>query len=139
LPFATRFVAAIFLFSALCGPATSQETPPQPLTPQQIHQVNKVRKFLALFDAGTGLDVQVNSGFHYTGRLGQVGTTSFTLNDAVNNKPQAIDYLDVKRVKPNRKDYMSQQLAKTAKGLPNNVVAPLIIVAAVIVLWVVVK
>jgi hypothetical protein len=137
LPLATRFVATILLFSALCGPAIGQE--PQPLSQQQIRQVNKVRKFLALFDAGTRLDVQVKSGFHYTGKLGQMGSTSFTLNDSVTNKPQDIDYLDVKRVKPNRKDYMSQQAKKTAKGLPKNVAAPLIVVAAVIIFWVVVK
>ena len=116
MPLATRFVAAILLFLALCGPATSQE--PQPLTPQQIHQVNKVRKNLDLFDAGTRLDVRVKSGYQYTGRLGQMGSTSFTLIDAVLNKPLAIDYLDVKRVKPNRIDYMSQQAKKTVSALP---------------------
>lgn len=113
---ATRFVAAILSFSILCGSATGQQ--PQPLTPQQIHQVNKVRRNLALFDAGTRLDVRVNSGLHYTGRLGQIGSTSFTLIDAVTNKPQAIDYLDVKRVKPNRKDYASQQAKNTLAVLP---------------------
>ena len=86
------------------------------------------RSFLALFDAGTRLDVLVNSGFHYTGRLGQMGSTSFTLIDAVTNKPQAIDYLDVKRVKPNRKDYMSQQLAKSVKPLPAIAVCVVIII-----------
>src|ERR1700733_11391816 len=99
MPRAIRIFAAMILFSALCGSATGQQ--PQPLTQQQIHQVNKVRKFLALFDAGTRLDVRVNSGSHYTGRLGEIGTTSFTLIDAATQKPLAIDYLDVKRVKPN--------------------------------------
>ncbi len=97
---ATRFVAAILLFSVLCSSVAGQE--PQLLTPQQIRQINKVRKNLTLFGAGIRLDVRVNSGFHYTGRLGQMGSTSFTLTDAVLNKPLAIDYLDVKRrFKPN--------------------------------------
>jgi hypothetical protein len=134
LPLATRIVAAILLFSALCGSATGQQPPP--LTPQQVHQVNKVRKFLALFDAGTRLDVQVNSGFHYTGRLGQLGSTSFALTDAVTNKPQAIDYLDVKRVKPNRKDYMSQQLAKSVKPLPTIGVCVVIILVVLLIVLV---
>jgi hypothetical protein len=116
LPIATRFVAAILLFTVLCGSATGQE--PQPLTPQQIRQINKVRKNLALFDAGTRLDVRVKSGYQYTGRLGQMGSTSFTLIDAVLNKPLALDYLDVKRVKPNPKDYLAQQAKKTVSALP---------------------
>jgi hypothetical protein len=131
MPFVLRIFTAMVLFSALCGPATGQQ--PQPLTQQQIHQVNKVRKFLDLFDAGTRLDVQVNSGSHYNGRLGQMGSTSFTLIVAVTNKPQAIDYLDVKRVKPNRKDYATQQLVKTAKGLPKDLAIALIVVAVVVV------
>jgi hypothetical protein len=116
LPIATRFVAAILLFSFLCGSVTGQE--PQPLTPPQIRQINKVRKNLDLFNAGTRLDVRVKSGYQYTGRLGQMGSTSFTLIDAVLNKPLAIDYLDVKRVKPNRKDYASQQAKNTLAVLP---------------------
>jgi hypothetical protein len=132
MPRAIRIFAAMVLFSVLCGSAAGQE--PQPLTQQQIHQVNKVRKFLALFDAGTRLDVRVNSGFHYTGRLGEMGTTSFTLIDAATKKPQAIDYLDVKRVKPNRKDYMSQQLAKSVTPLPTILICTLIFVVVIFLL-----
>ncbi len=112
----TRFVAAILLSSILCGSVTGQE--PQPLTPQQIRQINNVRRNLTLFGAGTRLDVRVKSGYHYTGRLGEMGSTSFTLVDAVLNKPLAIDYLDVKRVKPNPRDYLAQQAKQTVSALP---------------------
>jgi hypothetical protein len=135
VPLATRFVAAILLFSLLCGSATGQE--PQPLTPQQIRQINKVRRNLTLFGAGIRLDVRVNSGYHYTGRLGQLGSTSFTLVDAVLNKPLAIDYLDVKRVKPNPKDYISQQAKNSVSAIP--IVAACVGVAVLLLLVVVVK
>jgi hypothetical protein len=116
MPLVTRFVAAILLSSILCGSVAGQE--PQPLTPQQIRQINKVRKNLTLFGAGTRLDVRVKSGYHYTGRVGEMGSTSFTLTDAVLNKPLAIDYLDVKQVKPNPKDYLARQAKQTVDALP---------------------
>ncbi len=135
MPLATLFVAAILLYSVLCGSVTGQE--PQPLTPQQVRQINKVRKNLDLFDAGTRLDVRVKSGYQYTGRLGQMGSTSFTLIDAVLNKPLAIDYLDVKRVKPNPKDYLAQQAKQTVDALP--IVAACVGVAVLLLLVVVIK
>jgi hypothetical protein len=135
LPLATRFVAAIVLFSVLCVSATGQ----QPLTPEKIRQVNKVKKKLAHYVTGTRLDVQLNNGSHQIGTLSQTGSTSFVLVDPASSKSEAIDYLDVKRVQPTRKDYMSQQLGKTANGLPKVAGLALLTVAAIVVLWVVVK
>ena len=111
----------------------------QPLTQEQTRHVNKVRKNLAHYDIGTKLDVQLYNGSHQIGMLNQNGTTSFVLVDPVTNKSEAIDYLDVKRVQPTRKEYMAQQLGKTANGLPKVAVAALLFLAAIAVYWVVVK
>jgi hypothetical protein len=135
LPHAIRFVAAIVLFSVLCCSATGQ----QPLTQEQVRQVNKVRKKLAHYDIGTKLDVQLSNSFHQIGTLSQTGSTSFILVDPASNKSEAIDYLDVKQVQPTRKEYMNQQLGKTAKGFPKVAVLALLTVAAIAVFWVVVK
>jgi hypothetical protein len=109
-----RLVAIIVLFSFLCVSVTGQ----QPMTQEQIHHVNKVVKNLAHYDTGTKLDVLLYNGSHLIGTLGQAGSTSFLLVDPVTHKPATIDYLDVKRVRPTRKEYMSQQLGKTANALP---------------------
>jgi hypothetical protein len=130
-----RIVAAIVLFSVLCISATSQ----QPLTQEQIRLVNKVRKKLAHYDTGTKLDVQLSNGSHQIGTLSQTASTSFVLVDPASSKSESIDYLDVKRVQPTRKEYMSQQLGKTANGLPKAAVFGLLTVAAIAVFWVVVK
>ncbi len=135
MPHAIRFVAAIVLFSVLCCSATGQ----QPLTQEQIRHENKVRKSLAHFDAGTKLDVQLSDGSHQIGTSNQTGSTSFVLFDQETSKSEVINYLDVKRVRPTRKEFMSQQLSKTGKGLPKLVVTGLLVVAAVAVFWVVVK
>jgi hypothetical protein len=95
--------------------------------------VNKVRKKLAHYVTGTKLDVQLSDGFH------QIGSTAFVLVDPASSKSGAIDYLDVKRVQPTRKEYMSQQLGKTANGLSKAASIALLTVAVVVVLWVVVK
>jgi hypothetical protein len=123
------------LLLILCVSAAAQ----QPLTQDQIRHVNKVRKKLAHFDIGTKLDVQLSDGTHQIGMLNQNGSTSFVLVDPTSSKSEAIDYLDVKRVQPTRKEYMAQQLGKTANGLPKVAVAALLFLAAIAVYWVVVK
>ena len=132
---AKRFVAAVVFLSVLCVSATGQ----QPLTQEQIREVNKVRKKLAHYVTGTKLDVQLSNGSHQIGTLSQTGSTSFVLVDPASSKPEAIDYLDVKRVQPTRKEYMSQQLGKTANGLPKVAGIALLAVAAMVIVWVVVK
>ena len=81
----------------------------------------------------------MSDGSHHIGTLTETGSTAFVLVDTVSGKTEAIDYLDVKRVQPTRKEYMSQQLGKTANGLPKVAKAALLTVAAIMVLWVVVK
>ena len=116
MPLVTRFVAAILLFSVLCGSATGQE--PQPLTPQQIRHANKVMKSLAHYDTGIMLDVLLNDGTHQIGILSQVTSSSFVLTDKVTHKPETIDALNVKRVWLTRKEYAAQQARKTVSALP---------------------
>jgi hypothetical protein len=134
--FKTKSLSLLLILSLiLCASATGQ----QPLTQQQTHHVNKVIKSLAHYDTGTKLDVLLNNGSHQIGTLSQTGSTSFVLIDPVTHKPATIDYLDVKRVWPTRKEYLSQQLAKTANGLPKTAGIALLVVAAIAVVWVVVK
>jgi hypothetical protein len=135
LPIATRFVAAILLFSVLCGSVTGQE--PQPLTPQQIRHVKKVMKSLARYDTQTTLDVLLNDGSHQIGILGQVGPTSFVLTDPVTHQPETIDDLNVKRVELTRKEYLAQQAGNTLGALP--IVAACAGAAILLLLVVVVK
>jgi hypothetical protein len=116
LPLATRFVAAILLFTLLCGSATGQE--PQPLTPQQIRHVNKVMKSLAHYDPGITLDVLLNDGTHQIGILSQVASSSFVLTDKATHQPETIDALNVKRVGLTRNEYAAQQARKTVSALP---------------------
>jgi hypothetical protein len=111
----------------------------QPLPQQQLRQANKIRKKLAHFDAGTKLDVLLSNGSHHIGMLSETGSAIFVLIDPASSKPEAIDYLDVKRVQPTRKEYMSQQLGKTASSLPKVAGIALLAVAAIIVLVVVAK
>jgi hypothetical protein len=113
-----------------CVWATGQ----QALTQQQIRQMNKVRKNLAHYGTGTKLDVQLGNGSHKIGTLNQIGSTSLVLIDPASSKSEAIDYLDVKRVKPTRKEYMSQQLGKAVNGLPKVLGITLLVVAAIAVL-----
>jgi len=122
------------VFGFLClsdGPAASD--------PGTIRHGNKIRKKLAHYITGTKLDVQLSNGSHQIGTLSQTGPTSFVLVDPASSKSETIDYLDVKRLQPTRKEYMSQQLGKTAKTLPKVAVITLVALAAVVVLWVVVK
>jgi hypothetical protein len=110
----------------------------QALTPQQIRQVNKVRKNLAHYGTGTKLDVQLGNGSHKIGTLSQIGSTSFVLIDPVSSKSEAIDYLELKRVRPTRKEYMSQQLGKAVNGFPK-VLGLTLLTVAVIAVFVIVN
>jgi len=123
------------LFLILCVAATGQ----QPLPKEQTRQANKIRKNLHHYVTGTKLDVQLSNGSHHIGTLSQIGSDSFVLVDSVSSKSEAIDYLDVKRVQPTRKEYMSQQLGKTATGLPKAVGIALLTVAAILVFGLVAK
>jgi len=114
VPFATRLVAAIALLSLLCVSVMGQ----QPMTPEQIRHAHKVMKGVGHYDIGAKLDVLLNNGFHQIGTLSQTGSTSFVLVDPVTRQPATIDYLDVKRVRPTRKEYAAQQLGKTVNALP---------------------
>jgi hypothetical protein len=110
----------------------------QALTPQQIRQVNKVRKNLAHYGTGTKLDVQLGNGSHQIGTLSQIGSTSFVLIDPASSMSEAIDYLELKRVRPTRKEYMSQQLGKAVNGLPK-VLGLTLLTVAVIAVFVIVN
>jgi hypothetical protein len=101
--------------------------------------VNKLRKKLAHFDAGTKLDVLLSDASHHIGMLGETESATFVLVDPASSKPEAIDYMDVKRVQPTRKEYISQQLGKTANSLPKVAGIALLAVAAIIVFVVVAK
>jgi hypothetical protein len=118
----------LILSLTLCLSAAGQE----PMNQQQIRQVNKVRKNLAHYDTGTKLDVRLSNGSHHVGMLSQTGTTSFVILDPVSSKSEAIDYLDVKRLQPTRKEYISQQLGKTANGIPKAAEIAVISVAVVL-------
>lgn len=134
--FKAKTFSLLFLLSLiLCISATGQ----QPLTQEQIRHENKVRRSLTHYDAGTKLDVQLSDGSHQIGLLNQTGTTSFVLFDPESSKSEVINYLDVKRVQPTRKEYMTQQLGKTGKALPKLAVTGLLVVAAIAVYWVVAK
>jgi hypothetical protein len=105
------------------------------LTPAQSHHINKVMRKVGHFDAGTKLDVQLEDGSHKIGKVSETGSTSFVLVDAVSGAVQTIDYLDVKRVQPTRKEYAAQQLNKTASSLPKlliivGVIAAVMFIAA---------
>jgi hypothetical protein len=125
----------LILFSILNVTATGQE----PLPQEQIRQVNKVRKKLTHFDAGTKLDVRLNNGSHHIGTLSETGSATFVLIDPASGKLEAIDYLDVKRVQPTRKEFAAQQLSKTENSLPKVGGIALLIVAAILVIGVAVK
>ena len=127
--FKTKSISLLLILSLiLCIPATGQE----PMTQQQIRQVNKVRKNLAHYDTGTKLDVRLRNGSHHFGTLSQTGSTSFVIVDPVSSKSEAIDYVDVKRVQPTRKEYLSQQLGKTAKGIPRSAEIALVTVGVAV-------
>jgi hypothetical protein len=125
----------LILLLNLCVSAAGQ----QPLSQEQIRHVSKVRRNLAHYHMGTKLDVKLSDGSHKIGVLTQTGSTSFVLVDPVSNKPEAINYLDVKKVQPTRKEYAAQQLSKTARGLPKVAVTALLFVAAIAVYFVVVR
>jgi len=134
--FKTKSLSSLLILSLIfCVVAMGQE----PLTQDQIRHVDKVRKSVARYDLGTKLDVRLGNGAHQIGILNQAGQTSFILVDSETSKSVAIDYLNVKRVQPTRKEYMDQQLGKTAKGLPKVAVSALIFVAVIAVFFVVVK
>jgi hypothetical protein len=124
--FNTKGLCRLLILSLiLCISATGQE----PMTQQQIRQVNKVRKNLAHYDTGTKLDVRLSNGSHHIGTLSQTGPTSFVIVDPVSSKSEAVDYVDVKRVQPTRKEYFFQQLGKTAKVIPKSAEIAVITVA----------
>jgi hypothetical protein len=130
-----RLCLSLMLCLTLCVAAMGQE----PLTEAQIRHAEKVRKSLAHYDAGMKLDVQLNDGSHHIGKLNEIRSMSFSLVDLEGSQSEAIDYADVKRVRPDRNEYLSQQLGKSAKGIPKVASAGLIALAVVVVLWVVVK
>jgi hypothetical protein len=130
-----RLSRLVILFLILCVSATGQ----QPLPQGQNRQANKVKKKLAHFVTGTKLDVQLSNGSHHIGVLSETGSTTFVLVDPASSKSEAIDYLDVKRVQPTRKEYLSQQLGKTANGLPKVAEIALLSVAAILVIGLLAK
>lgn len=132
----TKSLSVVLILSLiLCVSAAGQ----QPLAQEQVRQTNKIRKKLAHFDPGTKLDVRLGDGSHHIGLLGETGSATFVLVDAASNKPEVIDYLDVKRVQPTRMEYMAQQLGKTANSLPKVAGIVLLTVAAILVVGVMVK
>jgi hypothetical protein len=135
-----RLVAAVVLLFAFTASAIGQQSPQPPTpapTPAQTHQINKVMRQLGRFDPGTKLDVQLHDGSHKIGKIGETGSTSFVLVDSVSGAAQTIDYLDVKRVQPTRKEYAAQQLKKSANSLPKLAIATVIIVVALCVVAIV--
>jgi hypothetical protein len=129
-----RLFAANILLFTLSVSALCQQSPTPTLTPAQTRQINKVMKKLGHFDPGTKLDIQLNDGSHQIGKVSNTGSTSFILVDSVSGKTQTIDYFDVKRVQPTRKEYAVQQLNKTTNALPKIAVAAVLIVAALCIL-----
>jgi hypothetical protein len=133
-----RYVVAVVLLFAVTLSATGQESPQPPPTPAptpaQTRHINKVMRKVTRYDAGTKLDVQLNDGSHKIGKVSETGSTSFVLVDSVSGAAQTIDYLDVKRVQPTRKEYAAQQINKTRRLLPKFAIAALVIVAVVCVL-----
>src|ERR1035441_3771022 len=122
------FTASILLFT-LSVSALGQQSPTPTVTPAQTRHINKVMKKLGHFDPGTKLDIQLNDGSHQIGKVSDTGSTSFVLVNSVSGKTQTIDYFDVKRVQPTRKEYANQQLDKTANALPKIAVAVVLIAA----------
>jgi len=123
--FKTKSLSLLLILSLiLCISAKGQE----PMTQKQLGQVNKVRKNLAHYDKGTKLDVRLSDGSHHIGTLSQTGSTSFVIVDPVSSKSESVDYLDVKRVQPTRKEYVSKQLGKTVNGIPKSAEIALIAV-----------
>jgi hypothetical protein len=113
--FKTKSLSLLLILSLiLCIPAAGQE----PMNRQQIHQINKVKRNLAHYEAGTKLEVQLGNGSHHIGTLSQTGPTSFALLDPLSSQSEVINYLAVKRVQPTRKEYLSQQIRKTANSIP---------------------
>lgn len=125
----------LILSLIFCVSATGE----QPLPLEQVRQANKVRKKLAHYVTGTKLNVQLSDGSHHFGMLNETGSATFALVNPASSKSETFDYLDVKRVQPTRKESMSQQLRKTANDLPKVAGIALLTVAAIAVLWVVVK
>jgi hypothetical protein len=134
--FKTKSLSLLLILSLiLCVSATGQ----QPLTQEQVRHANKVRSKLAHYGTGTKVDVQLSNGSHHIGTLSETGSATFVLVDPASSKSEAIDYLDVKRVQPTRKEYISRQIGKTASGLPKVAGLALLTVAVIVVLSVVVK
>jgi len=132
----TKSLSLLLILSLIsCVSATGQQALPQ----EQTRQATKVRKKLAHFVTGTKLDVQLSNGSHHPGKLSDTGSANFVLVDPVSGKAEAIDYQDVKRVQPVRKEYIAQQIGKTANSLPRVAGIALLTVAAVAILFVVVK
>ena len=106
----------------------------QPLTQQEIRQVNKIRKKLGHYATGTMLVVRLNDGSHLAGALSQTGPTSFVLLNPVSRMPESIDYLNVKGVQLTRKEYASQTAKKTVNGLAIAAVAGALLIVVLVVI-----
>lgn len=126
--FKTKSLSVPLILSLVLGVSAEGQAP---LTQQQISHVNKVKKNLAHYDTGVTLKVRLSDGSHLVGTLSEAGSTFFVLLDHVSGKPERIDYLDVKGLQLTREEYMSQQLGKTARGIPIAVGIGLAIVAVV--------
>lgn len=132
-----RYGVAVALLFAVTLSASGQQSPQSDFSPAQTRHINKVIKKLAHFDGDIKLDVQLEDGSHKIGRVRETGSASFVLVDPVSGAAQTIDYLDVKRVQPTRKEYAAQQAKKTANALPKllmvvGVIAAVMFVAALL-------
>ena len=123
----TRFIVGVVLFFVLCVSATGQQS----MSEEQARHVSKLRNRLAHYDTGTKLDALLLDGSHHIGTLTEVGSDSFVLTVPSNSMPDSVNYLDVKRVQPTRKDYLARQLGKTAQDAPRVVVIALSAVAVI--------
>lgn len=119
------------MFFVLSASGLGQQPMTESMTQEQARHVSKIRRTLDRYRPGTKLDVLLLDGSHHIGTLSQLGPNSFVLADRSNTKPESLNYLEVKRVQPTRKDYLAQQLGKTARDAPRVVVITLSAVAVI--------
>jgi hypothetical protein len=136
---ANRFSFGVILSFVLSASALGQQPIPESITQEQARHASKIRRTLDRYRPGTKLDVLLLDGSHHTGTLSQLGPDSFALADPSNAKPDSIDYLEVKRLQPTRKEYLAQQLGKAAHDAPKVVVITLSAVAVIAFLVLAVK